>query len=239
MKILPKLIGLILTCHLVMFMTLVATRSCVEARKIPGTSMMPTLQPGDRLILEKVSKLSGQMVEKGAIIVYYPPAVALPGREDLSYDVPHVLGRLTGLPCFPNSIAYVSRVIGTAGDTINIKENVGVFVNGKLIEEPYTNALPAKNVSTLGQLGGFNPMNGMNNLFPDTAGEKIIVPKNAVFVLSDNRTEGTIDSRSFGFVTTDRIDGRAWVMVFPLWEYIRAPNWKRPPNPAWLPPVQN
>ena len=82
-----------------------------EGRWIPSESMLPTLQVGDRLIVEKVTpKVSG--VERGDIIVFRPPAKS--GKTD----------------------DLVKRVIGLPGDSISIK-NGTVYINGTPLAEPY------------------------------------------------------------------------------------------------------
>src|SRR5688572_20984227 len=75
---------------------LVAIRFFVaEARFIPSSSMEPTLQIGDRLLVEKVSGLLRRPIRRGEIIVFYPPAAVMPGGKDLSNDPLTVMGRLT------------------------------------------------------------------------------------------------------------------------------------------------
>src|ERR1700737_3687241 len=74
--------------------------SLAEARYIPSSSMEPTLQINDRLLVEKVSGHFGKKIQRGDILVFYPPPIEL-GGQDLKNDPLTVLGRLTGLPFLP------------------------------------------------------------------------------------------------------------------------------------------
>lgn len=80
---------------------------------VQGSSMEPTLHTGDKLVIDKVSKLTNK-IERGDIIVF--DSTPENSRKDKVY--------------------FIKRVIGVGGDTINIK-NGDVFVNGKEIDESY------------------------------------------------------------------------------------------------------
>lgn len=91
---------------------------------------------------------------------------------------------------------FLKRVIGTAGDKIDIDQKGNVYVNDELLEEPY---LKNKNL-------------GKCELeFPYQ------VPEGMYFVLGDNRAV-SLDSRikSIGCVQSDQIVGRTVIRVWPL-----------------------
>ncbi len=83
----------------------------VQTFFVPSGSMIPTLQPGDRMLVLKV----GYSVERGAIVVFRRP----PG--DLSD---------------PNQDDLVKRVIGLPGETIWSVGNT-VYINGQPLAEPW------------------------------------------------------------------------------------------------------
>jgi signal peptidase I len=87
-----------------------------EARWIPSDSMLPTLEEGDRLVVEKISYRFSSP-RRGDIIVFYPPA-------KLNFDG-----------------AYIKRVIGLPGDRIRIADGK-VIVNGIPLQEDYIYAPP-------------------------------------------------------------------------------------------------
>ena len=96
-----------------------------EARFIPSGSMEPNLNIQDRVLVEKVGTVFGREVQRGDILVFYPPPIEL-GGQDLKNDPLTVLGRLTGLPFLPYEPAFIKRTIGLPGDHIRIQHGVGV-----------------------------------------------------------------------------------------------------------------
>ena len=88
--------------------------------------------------------------------------------------------------------SVVKRVVAVGGDSIGIDDGVLVR-NGQPVDEPYAND---------DQMGGYywGP---------------IVVPAGHVFLLGDNRLE-SIDSRSYGPVSIDDVEGRYSFRVWPL-----------------------
>ncbi len=84
-----------------------------QAFFIPSESMLPTLEVGDRVLVNKLAYSVGD-VERGDVVVFHKPA-SLP-VSDVN--------------------EFIKRVIGLPGDTIEGRDGV-VFVNGELLDEPY------------------------------------------------------------------------------------------------------
>ena len=160
-----------------------------ETRWIPTASMRPTLMEGDKLIVEKVTSYF-TTPHRGDILVFYPPTTQLNQT---------VWGKFTRLIGFFNTdTAYIKRVIGTPGDRLEIKSGAGVFINGKLIKEPYINGGPDTINCSTGLLCG-----------------PITIPKNEYFMMGDNRNNSQ-DSRYWGFLPKNRVIGKAFFRFWPL-----------------------
>ena len=91
-----------------------------EPRYIPSDSMLPTLQVGDRLIVEKIS-YRFHPPAKGDIIVFEPPA---PLQTQLQ------------LQGYAKDQAFIKRTIGEPGQEVSVK-NGKVYINQKLLDEKY------------------------------------------------------------------------------------------------------
>lgn len=180
----------------------------IEARYIPSESMVPTLKINDRLIVEKVTKnlrLLGLKlpIKRGDILVFYPPPEGNRGK-DLHYDPLSIFARWTGLPFLPQDDAYIKRVVGLPGDSIEIHDGIGVFINGNLLNEPYINEKPKYNCTDLNNIDIYRKK-GISG--------KITVPKGHYFLMGDNRNRSQ-DSHVWGFLDEKRIVGRAVVIVW-------------------------
>ncbi len=193
-----------------------------EARYIPSSSMEPTLQINDRLLVEKVSGHLQKPIGRGEIIVFYPPPIEM-GGVDLSNDPLKVLGRLTGLPFLPYEPAFIKRVIGVPGDHIKVQKGVGVYINGELLDESlYTKEKPNYDLEVLGDIGGRSSTGAYIRPF-GTSKEPIIVPQDHYFMMGDNRNNSE-DSHVWGFLPKDRVIGRACLL---FWRRLDAPHYPR------------
>lgn len=98
---------------------------------------------------------------------------------------------------------YVKRVIGLPGDIVEIRGK-NVFVNGQLLDEPYTQYIS-------------DPLYESNPDFVRPNFGPITVPKNHYFVMGDNR-DNSYDSREWGFVPKKNIFA-APLLIY--WSYDR------------------
>lgn len=96
---------------------------------------------------------------------------------------------------YPNDTRkdYIKRVIAGPGQSVAMRDGV-VYVDGEALDEPYV----------------VEP--GSDNLGPRQ------VPPGFIFVLGDNRTNSQ-DSRYFGFVSIDLLEGQAELVWWPPSEF--------------------
>jgi signal peptidase I len=87
-----------------------------EPRYIPSESMLPTLEIGDRSIVEKLSYYT-HPPQRGDIIVFAPP----PQLQEQGYL---------------EDQAFIKRVIGLPGDSVAVKDG-RVYVNQQPLTEAY------------------------------------------------------------------------------------------------------
>ncbi len=175
-----------------------------EARFIPSGSMEPNLKIQDRVLVEKLGPVFGREVQRGDILVFYPPQIET-GVPDNG-----LLGKY--IPFVPESPpAFIKRVIGLPGDVITIGSGVGVTVNGKLYDVAGATT-PEYDLSKLGDIQGYSMQGAF--IRPYGASTKAItVPQNSYFMMGDNRN-ASADSHVWGFVSRDRVVGRACLVFW-------------------------
>lgn len=162
---------------------------------VDGTSMVPTLNNGDILIIEEL----GYTPKQGDVIVAQSPS--------LGYDEP-----------------IVKRIIATGGQTVDIDfDTWTVTVDGEpLNESRATTKLESDGSYTVigeKKSGGdysINYIEGQSMLSRDMQ-FPLTVPEGSVFVMGDNRN-GSLDSRSsrVGIIDNRLVVGHVIFRLFPI-----------------------
>lgn len=167
-------------------------------------SMYPTLQSGQRLILNRWVRTTKQMPERGDIITFEAPSkeyASDPGfnREDViakySNEPTNIFSKFVYYFLEIGKESYIKRVIGLPGDHIQIKDGK-VYLNGEEFNEPYLQ----EGVTTSVDINEY---------------QDLVVPENCVFVMGDNRDHST-DSRAFGCIPLEKIEGKVWIRFWPF-----------------------
>lgn len=114
------------------FTVMLVRTAIAEPRYIPSASMTPTLALQDRLVIEKVSRWSGGVPERGEILVFDLPTAPQP--QDLGQWLAHWQGMGEFTP-------LIKRVVGLPGETIAVTAGQ-VLINGKPLKEAYLKAPP-------------------------------------------------------------------------------------------------
>lgn len=150
--------------------------------------MTPTLQVGDRVVVNKLT-YSPESLHRGDIIVFVDPAQR--GHVDDRSFVGKVKdGVVESLGGEGRNRHLIKRVIGCPGQTIQIRGGQ-LLVDGVRTPEPY---LP-QGVYTQGDL-------------------EVRLADTEFFVMGDNR-QNSSDSRVYGPVRSEEIVGRAALRIWP------------------------
>lgn len=188
----------------VLFIVFFLRSFLVEPFQIPSRSMVPTLEVGDFILVNKFAYGVRAPVLNTEII-----PIGKPERGDVMVFFP---------PHAPKTY-YIKRVIGLPGDQISYDNHI-LSINGKVIEERLLAELPAGSPSyrvVTENIDGkeFTTYKHfqLNRL---SVRGSWVVPSGHYFMMGDNRDESS-DSRDWGFVSEDAIVGKAFA-VWMHWE---------------------
>jgi len=184
-----------------------------EPFRIPSGSMLPTLEVGDFILVNKFSYGVRLPILQTKLV-----DINQPERGDI------MVFRYPG----DNKTNYIKRVIGLPGDAVEYR-NKKLFINGKLIDNvkdgfytPYDRHGRASELLRFKQLiPAANASDKTNTEFSilhdkrsySSRNRVIKVPEGHYFMLGDNRDHSQ-DSRFWGFVPDKNIVGRAFFIWF-------------------------
>jgi signal peptidase I len=167
-------------------LALVLKTFVVQAFYIPSGSMEPTLRPGDRVLVQKLS----DEPHRGDIVVFENPSPGAQPDRGLVGGILHWLSEGLGF-ARPEDEDFIKRVIGLPGDSVEIHHGE-LFVNGRETPEPYLR----------------RPFD-TRDYGPDE------VPSGSLFVLGDNRLNSNDSRFGLGFVPLNKVVGKAFVVIWP------------------------
>ena len=181
----------------------------VQAFKIPSGSMKPTLLIGDHLLVNKFIY---------GVKIPFLDRTIIPFKKPVRGDI------IVFKWPVDESLDFIKRVIGVEGDIIEIKGE-DLYINGKKMETQYIEKYSDRGIrradkylELLGDVKHFildEPVKNEQYEFGP-----VTVPKESVFVMGDNR-DNSQDSRYWGFVSLNKIKGKAMIIY---WSW---PHWKR------------
>lgn len=167
----------------------------IKPYRIPSESMVPTLQVGQRVLVNRVGTHFGDP-KVGDILVFHPPAGAESAGANQCGEQPKPGSACDKPTPTKASVNFIKRVVGEPGDTIAVRDG-RVIRNGKPTKEPFI-ADTCRNDAGAG-CNFRNP---------------ITIPPGHWFMMGDNRGESD-DSRFWGPIPKSWIIGNAFATYWP------------------------
>jgi signal peptidase I len=186
-----SLVELVLIVAVALGLALGIQAFLVKPYRIPSESMVPTLQIGQRVLVNRIGTHFGDP-EIGDVVVFHPPAGAERGNQ-CAQEPPPGQVCLEETPNKADDVNFIKRVVAGPGDRIRIVDG-HVVLNGKRQTEDFT-----------------EPCSGGGGCdFP----REVTVPAGHWFMMGDNRGSSD-DSRFWGPVPTDWVIGQAFATYWP------------------------
>jgi signal peptidase I len=162
----------------------------VKPYRIPSESMEPTLDVGERVLVNRVNYHFSDP-DRGDIVVFHPPV----GADGNNCGAQHPPDQPCPRPTPERSnVNFIKRVVAVPGDTLAIRGGHAV-VNGKEQKETF-----------------INPCEGVGQC---TYPRPIKIPPDHFFMMGDNRGQSD-DSRFWGPVPKKWIIGQAFFTYWPV-----------------------
>lgn len=174
----------------------VTVRSVVLNFKVEGSSMLPTLENGEMIL---VNRNAYRDLDFGDFVDWIPGVPEQHWFTIVDWGAPTRGDVIVFTPPEPgDQKPYIKRVIGLPGDHVQVTENFEVLVNGVALDEDY--------------IGDYRSECVLVSNFPYC---DVTVPEGHYFVMGDHRNNSQ-DSRFFSVVAEDRIIGKAWIVYWPM-----------------------
>jgi signal peptidase I len=161
----------------------------VKPFRIPSESMVPTLEIGQRVLVDRVTKNFSDY-DRGDILVFKPPQ----GADTNSCGVQHSENSPCPRPTPEHSDTnFIKRVVAVGGDRLKVVGGA-VYVNGRRQNEPYAHLDDSCDICNQPQ--------------------EVTIPDGYYFMMGDNRG-ASADSRQWGPVPKDWVIGQAFATYWP------------------------
>ena len=199
-----------------------------EPYQIPSRSMVPGLQVGDFVLVNKHAyglKFPGtnylltdlRKPKRNDVAVFIPPHTlcnisSLEARPDLgslsTAQSQLFLNKFLKLQkdrCTKNGIKYVKRIIGIPGDEVEVK-GYEIWINGNKLNHEL---ISTTNGESLVKETIDNKTHVIRSLgLTEYAQHKWVVPEGSYLAIGDNR-DNSLDSRAWGYFSEDTLVGKA------------------------------
>lgn len=194
----------------VLLLVLVLRSFLVEPFQIPSGSMLPTLQVGDFILVNKFA-----YGIRLPVVDYKIIDVGSPKRGDV------MVFR------YPNDpkVNYIKRVIGLPGDKVTYKNKV-LYINGVKASQTFVSEKWFPHSELLTEQLGEVAHSVYRDVGAPATDVEVVVPANKYFMMGDNR-DNSNDSRFWGFVPEDNIVGKAFAVWLHWDTFFSLPSFSR------------
>jgi len=183
----PRIAREFLEAIILAVVVFVVIQTSIQNFKVEGSSMDPTLEGGQYLLVNKLVYLRVNLERLARIAPFWQldhPSRGFPFHPPKRGEV--IVFHFPGDP----ERDFVKRVVGLPGEVVMVRGGT-VFINNVPLEEPYITRRDESNMAA-------------NHL-----GEK------QYFVLGDNRRSSN-DSRNWGPVPEENVVGKVWLVYWPF-----------------------
>jgi signal peptidase I len=186
------IIEVVQTLVLTLVIFLVIQNFVAQPFQVQQHSMETTFSEGDYVLVDRLTP-RWSPYQRGQVVVFQAP-------EGWS----------------PHAEPFIKRVIGVAGDTVEVRDDGTVAVNGAVLDEPYL---------FRDESGAVEPT------FAD-AEARWVIPDGQLFVMGDHR-QASEDSRVFGPIEVSSVIGRGMFSYWPLSDVgiVATPTYDNVPAP--------
>lgn len=161
----------------------------VKPFRIPSESMVPTLEVGQRVLVNRVGTHFGTP-ERGDVMVFKPPINA--DSNECAVAHPPAQGCPESNPD-ESETNFIKRVVAVPGDRISVRRG-RVYIDGELQQEPFIRPDATCPICNLPR--------------------PVVVPDGEYYMMGDNRG-ASADSREWGPVPEENFVGKAFGTYWP------------------------
>lgn len=195
----------------VLAIVLVLRSFLYEPFQIPTGSMIPTLEVGDFILVNK-----------------YTYGIRLPVVGTKVFDIAEPKNGEVMVFIPPHQDEYfIKRVVGIPGDRVRYQDKT-LYINGERQNQTFVSQIPPVNPRFLQYMEKLGDIEHLiqRNSYRETRVDEWVVPEGHYFMMGDNRDQSS-DSRYWGLVSEHNIVGRAVAVWLHKKPGLRLPEFSR------------
>lgn len=203
-KIIKNILDWLICIIIALILALLIRYYLLTPTIVQQVSMYPTLESGDRLLLNRWIRTTDGKLTRGDIVTFEMPSKLEFNDNEIDKDnqvsvynkkFNNKLEEFCYYFLELGKTSYIKRVIALPGEHIVISEQGDIYINDEKLEEPYLK----------------------EGLKTERSGKfyDLIVPEGYLFLMGDNRQQ-SMDSRVFGCIPKEKIEGKVITRFWPF-----------------------